>query len=412
MTRAARSYDVLFLEEPIYRDDATGPDLSITEKDGVLIAVPVLPERMNWIDPAPVIRALLREFLDLRPASRRVFWYYTPMALAFADPDEADVVVYDNMDELSLFRGAPQGLIDRENRLFDAAHVVFTGGHSLYEAKRGRHPNIHPFPSSIDAEHFGRARRSVPDPEGQAHLKRPRIGFFGVVDERMDRDLVAALADLRPDWQFVMIGPVVKVDPEALPKRPNIHWLGMRDYRELPSHLAHWDAGFMPFAINESTRYISPTKTPEFLAAGLPVVSTPITDVIRPYGEKGLVSIAWTAEEMAAQLGEAMARAKSPVWLDAVDRHLAVLSWDRTWSGMDALIARAGAADVRTPARVARFPGLGDGTRIDPKRLEPQRPEAARAEAKRVEAKRVEAKRVEPRATGDQTVSERGAAHV
>ena len=353
MTRAARTYDVLFFEEPIYRDVAS-PDLEITDHDGVLVAVPVLPERMNWIDPAPVLRALLREVLDRRPLATRVFWFYTPMALAFADPAEADVVVYDNMDELSAFRGAPQGLLDREAALFRAAHVVFTGGHSLYEAKRGRHPNLHAFPSSIDAAHFGRARGSLADPEGQAHIRRPRIGFFGVVDERMDRDLVGALAALKPDWQFVMIGPVVKVDPETLPRRDNIHWLGMRDYRDLPAHLAHWDAGFMPFAINEATRFISPTKTPEFLAAGLPVVSTPITDVIRPYGEKSLVSIAWTAEEMAAALGEAMARGRSAAWLEAVDAHLGRLSWDRTWAAMEAEIDKARPVVVPTPVKRPR----------------------------------------------------------
>src|SRR3712207_4223372 len=195
------------------------------------------------------------------------------------------------MDELSLFRGASQELLDLESALFSRCDLVFTGGMSLYEAKKSRHRSVHGFPSSIDFSHFSQARSIQVDPEDQAHIPHPRLGFFGVVDERMDIELLAEVADLRPDWQFVMIGPVVKIDPNSLPQRPNIHWLGGKSYADLPRYLFGWDVGFMPFALNEATRFISPTKKPEFLAAGVPVVSTPINDVVRPYGEKGLVEI-------------------------------------------------------------------------------------------------------------------------
>jgi UDP-galactopyranose mutase len=250
------------------------------------------------------------------------------------------------MDELSAFRGAPPQMLDMERRLLGRADLVFTGGRSLFEAKRGRHGAVHCFPSSIDAAHFGRARGTPPEPASLAAIPHPRIGFFGVVDERMDLELVAELAALRPYWSFCMIGPVVKIDTAALPQAPNLHWLGARHYRELPDHLAHWDLGFMPFALNESTRFISPTKTPEFLAAGLPVVSTPVIDVVRDYGDPGLVEIASDAAGMAERLELLLQRPRA-TWLARVDARLAAGSWDRTWARMEALLQEAAAARAR-----------------------------------------------------------------
>jgi UDP-galactopyranose mutase len=268
----------------------------------------------------------------------------------------ADAVVYDCMDELSAFRGAPPAMLEMERHLLARADLVFTGGRSLFEAKRGRHHAVHLFPSSIDARHFGRARHGLPEPAALTPLPHPRIGFFGVVDERMDLALVAALAALRPHWSFCMIGPVAKIDPAALPRAANIHWLGARDYRDLPAHLAHFDAGFMPFALNESTRFISPTKTPEFLAAGLPVVSTPVTDVVRDYGPQpgapGLVEIARDAPAMAARLEELLHRPRD-AWLARVDARLAAQSWDRTWAQMDTLLRAAMAPAPAASRRVA-----------------------------------------------------------
>src|SRR3712207_3510169 len=241
------------------------------------------------------------------------------------------------MDELSLFRGASQELLDLESALFARCDLVFTGGMSLYEAKRHRHRSVHGFPSSIDFNHFSKARSIVKDPDDQAHIPHPRLGFFGVIDERMDASLLAEVADLRPDWHFVMIGPVVKIDPASLPQRPNIHWLGPKTYAELPDYLRHWDLGLMPFALNEATRFISPTKTPEFLAAGLRVISTPITDVIRPYGERGLVCIAATPEEIVTA-AETMLGSDPTEWRRAADAFLAGMSWDLTWAGMHSLM--------------------------------------------------------------------------
>src|SRR3954465_4439466 len=212
------------------------------------------------------------------------------------------------MDELSAFRFAPPALVAREKQLIERADVVFTGGQSLYEAKRHAHPNIHCFPSSIDKEHFAAARalRAAAGPADQAAIARPRAGFFGVIDERMDLELVAGLAAAAPDLQIMMIGPLAKIDASDLPRSPNLHWLGPKQYAELPSYLAGWDCGIMPFAINESTKFISPTKTPEYLAAGLPLVSTEIKDVIPPYGDLDLVATATSAAEFAEAVRRAL----------------------------------------------------------------------------------------------------------
>jgi UDP-galactopyranose mutase len=271
------------------------------------------------------------------------------MAVGFTAGLTPDAVVYDCMDELSLFRGAPAELVEREARLLAGADLVFTGGQSLYEAKRERHGSVHAFPSSIDAQHFGRARAALPEPADQASIPRPRLGYFGVIDERIDLDLLAGVADARPDWQIVMLGPVVKIDPATLPRRANLHYLGMKDYGELPVYLAGWDAALMPFARNESTRFISPTKTPEYLAGGRPVVSTPIRDVVRPYGELGLVEIAEdpisfvAAVERALALG-AEASSGREAWLRKVDELLVRGSWNRTWREMSELLDAAAAA--------------------------------------------------------------------
>src|SRR3954454_9640299 len=341
LSRAAKQFRVLVIEEPIFKPDAA-PHIDISRRPGgVTIAAPILPEGLDAAEVILEQRDLVEDLLAREPEGiPRVFWYYTPMALAFSSHLDSDLTIYDNMDELSAFRGASPELLALEEALFARADLVFTGGMSLYEAKRGRHRSVHAFPSSIDFEHFAKARAGFPDPADQSSIERPRLGFFAVVDERMDIDLVGQVADLRPDWNFVMIGPVVKIDPATLPRRGNLHWLGGKKYQELPQYLSGWDVGFMPFALNEATRFISPTKTPEFLAAGVPVVSTPITDVVRPYGEKGLVEIAKTPLEVVRKV-EALLERPKEAWLAKVDRHLAAGSWDKTWAAMHKLMLDA-----------------------------------------------------------------------
>jgi glycosyltransferase involved in cell wall biosynthesis len=289
LSRLAAQRRVLFVEEPV--DGGPEPDgwqLSRPVRN-VLVARPRLAG-LGGKGPNEVhasTAALLRDLVRAEEIASPVAWVYTPMAEPLLDTVAPSLVVYDCMDELSLFLGAPPELAGMETALLSRADLVFTGGVSLYEAKRTRHPSVHCFPSSVDASHFARARpsaRQETEPEDQAGLPRPRLGFFGVIDERLDLALVAALADARADWHVVMAGPVVKIDTATLPQRPNIHWLGQQPYGRLPALTAGWDVCLLPFALNEHTRFISPTKTLEYLAANKPVVGTPIKDVVDLYG--------------------------------------------------------------------------------------------------------------------------------
>ena len=305
---------------------------------------PVLPHGLDQGAVDSTIAGLLDGLMEQHGIEHPLAWFYTPMAVPWAANLEPAVTVYDCMDELSAFRGAPPELREREQRLFEQAQVVFTGGHSLFEAKRGRHPNVHEFPSAVDVDHFATARSELREPADQSELPHPRIGWFGVIDERTDLDLLGGIAQLRPDWSFVLVGPTVKIDPSSVPQRPNLHNFGMRRYEELPAYIAGWDVAMMPFARNESTRFISPTKTPEYLAAGRPVVSTSIRDVVEPYERLGLARIADTPAEFVAACEAAMAESTAHR-LARADRFLADRSWDRTWAAMNALVER----EVRTP---------------------------------------------------------------
>ena len=356
MTRFASERRVFFFEEPLF--DAERPHVKVRRDGDVRVVVPHLPLAMKTDTEATndALRLLLREVCTQRRIDRPVCWYYTPMALNFTRTLAAAAVVYDCMDELSAFKGAPTELLTLEEELFELADIVFTGGHSLHEAKRTRHPRVYPFPSSVDVEHFAKARAIEREPDDQAAIPHPRMGFFGVIDERMDIDLLGDIAAAHPDWHLVMLGPVVKISEEALPKHPNIHYLGMKKYHELPAYLSGWEVALLPFAMNESTKFISPTKTPEYLAAGCQVVSTPVRDVVRPYGEQRMVAIASTAAEFGDAIASALNGADDE-WRDRVDKYLGQLSWDRTWADMrtlveDALRRRTTAARAETSRRV------------------------------------------------------------
>jgi glycosyltransferase involved in cell wall biosynthesis len=332
LSRFAKHTRVFFFEEPIMHE---GPDKLEVNNESKNLYI-VVPHLQHNSEECHITRQkqLLNHMLTSMKINQFFSWYYTPMALPFTEHLTPEFVVFDCMDELSAFKFAPAELKNREKQLLEKADVVFTGGHSIYEAKKEQHPNIHPFPSSIDKLHFGQARGIKKDPEDQKHIPYPRFGFAGVIDERLDIELVAQVAEAKPDWHFVMIGPVVKIDPESLPQLPNIHYLGGKDYKELPKYIAGWDVAMIPFAMNESTKFISPTKTPEYLAGGKPVISTPISDVIRPYGDNKLVHIAANAEEFIL-CGEKELRKRSrKTWLTKVDNFLAGNSWDRTWSQM------------------------------------------------------------------------------
>jgi UDP-galactopyranose mutase len=356
LSRCARKRRVFFVEEPIFGNCSMRLDVRETDP-GVHVVVPHLPEGLrSEIAINAVMREMTRQFFVDRGINEYVFWYYTPMALRFTDQFNPVAAVYDCMDELSAFKGAHSQLPLLEKQLFREVDLVFTGGQSLYEVKRNQHPAVYAFPSSIDASHFGKARTAVNDPDDQAHIPHPRLGFFGVIDERFDIELLDEVAAKRPDWNFIIIGPVVKINPDTLPKHSNIHYLGGKKYNELPEYLAGWDIALLLFARNESTRFISPTKTPEYLAAGKPVISTSIRDVVRPYGEMNLVEITDTADEFIAAAEKILSSSNRSEWLQKVDAYLENISWDKTWAQMSDLIDEV--IERKRPARALPLNGM------------------------------------------------------
>ncbi|MDZ8094177.1 MAG: UDP-galactopyranose mutase [Nostoc sp. DedQUE05] len=344
LSRCAQGKRVFFIEEAIFSEEPLARLDVNQDSNGVVVVVPHLQQGLSEEAINADLQVLINNLFAEHNINKYICWYYTPMAIAFTRHLQPQAVVYDCMDELSAFQGASPTLKNYEAELFKRADLVFTGGQSLYESKVNQHPNVYAFPSSVDVPHFGQAR-NLQEPEDQAHIPHPRLGFFGVIDERMDIELLAGIAEARPDWHLVIIGPVVKIDPAALPQHENIHYLGGRDYKQLPAYLAGWDLAMLPFARNESTRFISPTKTPEYLAAGRPVVSTSIRDVVRPYGESKLVRIADTISEFVTAAELAMQEdTPTSEWLSRVDAFLEKISWDRTWASMMKLIDSAIAA--------------------------------------------------------------------
>ncbi len=342
LTRAAQTMRVLYWEEPTWTDTASPGLHTRLTVEGVQVLQPNLPyDAEPSMAQRRLLDAMLREvMLQDGGAADPILWYYTPQALEFSDHLPSRLTIYDCMDELAAFDGADPGLPALEQALMRRADLVFTGGQSLYEAKRRSHGSVHLFQSGVDVAHFRPARHGMADPDDQRSISQPRAGFYGVLDERLDQELLAAVADLRPGVQFVLVGPTAKLDPDRLPQRPNLHYLGAKPYAALPAYVANWRAALMPFAINKATQFISPTKTPEYLASGLPVVSTPITDVMRQYGGLPGVRIAGTPQAFAESIDQALASQPTSWQLEA-DAVLASMSWDGIWAGMAALIDQA-----------------------------------------------------------------------
>lgn len=339
LSRFAQHGRVFYIEDAFFHaDDHIEPHVEVKERqNGVKVVVVHLPQRLRASEAAAnqAQAEVLSGFFAESGIDNYLFWYYTPMALSKSRAFTPVLTVYDCMDELAQFKFAPPELRQLELELFQKADLVFTGGQRLYEAKRAQHADAHAFPSSIDKAHFGQARDpKLAEPADQAGIAYPRIGFFGVVDERLDIELLGQLATNHPEWQFVIIGPVVKIDPASLPHNSNIHYLGGKNYQELPAYLRGWDVATLLFARNESTEFISPTKTPEYLAAGRPVVSTSIRDVVRPYGELNLVQIADDPLEFGQAIATALKQGKDADWRTRTDDYLATISWDLTWQNM------------------------------------------------------------------------------
>jgi glycosyltransferase involved in cell wall biosynthesis len=370
LSRLAKHYRVFFVEEPMTDTSAGEPHLAVSRGRGestVIVIRLMQPAGENrWIghgDPETqgTYDRLLAEFFgqqDKQPDSKdRILWLYTPMAAPFVAALQPDLLVYDVMDELSAFKGAPAALREQDRTMLRTADVVFTGGVSMYRARLPYANNIHLFPSGVEIDHFARAaERNVPEPLELSVMTGPIIGYFGVIDERMDMAALEALATSHPEWNIVMLGPVVKIDPGELPQAPNLHFLGMKDYQELPSYLAYFDVALVPFAMNEATRYLSPTKTLEYLAAGKPVVAAPIADIVELYGD--YVRIAETPQEYVSLTEAALAEVEAETGAERrartvkVDKLLQLHTWDYIAGEMQKLIEAAARPDIATEGQL------------------------------------------------------------
>jgi glycosyltransferase involved in cell wall biosynthesis len=339
MSRLAARWRVIFIEEPVPQSPRNELE-RLAPADGIEVWRPhVTGDAPGFHDDhLPVLRRLVSNAMREQAVTDYWIWFYTPMAVPLGAELTPRGVVYDCMDELTAFKNAPRQLVQRENALFKMADLVFTGGRSIYNAKRSRHPDVHCFPSSVDATHF---RRATQDHPLQAALPRPRLGYCGVIDERINLPLIDAIAKARPDWQIVMVGPTAKIDPHDLPRRANIHWLGQQSYDDLPAFISGWDVCLLPFALNDATRYISPTKTLEYMACGRPSVSTSIRDVVEPYGQ--VVNIADTPEGFVIDCEAILERTREEqaAHAQALAQIVARTSWDRTAQAMAELIAHA-----------------------------------------------------------------------
>lgn len=327
-----------YLERPRQHGKTEGSDRyqyhHYLSREGVNVIVPML-KRADVHDVDILENVIRKVFEDFR-INEDIFWYYTPMALEYTSFFSPKYTVYDCMNHFAAIKLAQDNMIELEEELFNQADIVFAGGKKLYEAKKQRHDFIYCFPNSVDKKHFERAKGELPDPYDQSFIRRPRAGFYGVLDERFDVSLLKEISDLLPFWNFIIVGPVVKIDPAALPKEGNIYYLGKKKYEELPYYLSNWDAAIMPFAINEITEYISPAKTNEYLAAGKRVISTAIHDVVDMYEDPGLVNIGRNGKEFADYIN--LSLNTNEEWYKKVQEHIKDFSWDTTFEQMHALI--------------------------------------------------------------------------
>lgn len=349
MSRLKRNRRIIFFEEPFYTKEPAAFLGREAPLENVLVLKPHTPLKIPGFhdEQLPYLKPLLQKLLRDEAIPAAIAWFYTPMALPLIQDSNPAAIVYDCMDELSAFLNAPRQLLQRETALLKAADVVFTGGPSLYRAKRDRHANLHCFASSVDAAHFAPSAQRVGERAArlcesalQADLPRPRLGFFGVIDERIDLELIAAMAKAHPEWQIVMVGPVTKIDHASLPRNSNIHYFGQQNYVDLPGFIDGWDACLLPFALNQATRFISPTKTLEYMAAEKPIVGTPIADVAGPYA--GIVYLGATHGEFIAACEQALISAtdERATRVESMRAVLAKTSWDATADAMAELLER------------------------------------------------------------------------
>lgn len=353
-SRFAKYRRVFFVEEPVL-GSVEIPRFHLRETpEGVQIAVPHLPKSLKSEDIEPVLRDLVDELIFEEDLSRFVLWYDSPRALPFTRHLEAQHVIFDL-----------QGKVDSSAEtleLLRKADLALTGSSVQYEALKSTFPNLEFVPSSVDHDHFSQGRQSLVEPTDQVNLSHPRIGFYGVIDDRLNFELIEELAIKRPDWQFVLVGPVMEGDPEKLFHSKNVHVLGKKDYHELPLYLSGWDCAILPFRQSERTAYLSPTMALEFLSAGKPVVATPLPEIRTFLGDLGLVWTAETTEEFLRCIEDALASRETREWSEEFEGLVTGKTWEETFLAIASL-----EKDLKASQKGVRI------QRIEPTILSPER---------------------------------------
>ena len=336
VTRLARYHKVLYVEEPLSVLNGNYGTSNVFEPiENVIVIQPHINSIKDTSTLTGIVSSMASRYLD-RPY---VIWTYSPAFIDIISSLHSQAIIYDCMDELSAFKGADLSLKIQERQLFQIADMVFTGGKSLYEAKKPHHPETHLFPSSVDHHHFVSALKAETlIPPDIKRLAKPVIGYYGVIDERLDYDLIYEVSRLLPDYSFVFVGPIAKIDQTELPQAKNIHYLGEKHYSQLPGYLKAFDIAMMPFNQGESTRYISPTKTLEFMAARKTIVSTPIPDIQAQYHD--VIALGTGAVEFADQINNLLNESTKnrALRLRNEQQFIRATSWDKTAEKMTSLI--------------------------------------------------------------------------
>jgi glycosyltransferase involved in cell wall biosynthesis len=328
--RMSEQYRILFIEEPIPFDADEEKTAELT----------IISNNLHILKPRVHTIADIKYVLPVYVANTTVAygWFYSSAFVYMLNELKFETVIYDCMDELTMFKHASELLKAQEIYLLSEADVVFTGGKSLYESKKQVHDNVHCFPSSVDQKHFAQAMNGIPLPADLPVNGKPVVGYYGVIDERIDLNLLQTVAKKMPDVNFVMIGPVAKIDEADLPSGENIFYPGMKTYNELPAYLKGFDIALMPFALNDATKFISPTKTLEYMAANKPIVSTPIYDVVRDY--KDSVAVISNADECVQAIRDILnhSAAEQKKRQQQFEVILNNTSWDKTVKSMQEII--------------------------------------------------------------------------
>ncbi len=361
-SRLAAHHPIAFVEEPMWQEGERRLDVS-EPFTNVARIIPVLSASQKKDDSDiqfAAVLPLLRRGLTEHPLLRGRFtspiqWFYSPLtAPSFLDGFDAVGTVYDCMDELAQFRFAPPALREREQLLISRSDVVFTGGYQLFQSKSRYHNNVHFYGCGVDAEHYRKARLAETElPNEVVNLPKPIFGYFGVIDERLDYALLTQLAREMPHASIVMVGPFAKVEKQSLPNLPNIHWLGQRSYADLPALVKSFNVCLMPFALNEATQYVNPTKTLEYMAAGKPVVSTAVPDVLHHFTP--IVDVALTADEFVTAVRRAAFSPRADLIEQGIERANRA-SWDSIVNAMRGHMLDSVRAELDAPTWRSAYP--------------------------------------------------------